>query len=310
MLDRILTKRYIRHARFRTIAGKILLVTVAAVCFPHTGSGQPSPSPSQTFESYLEKRFKSADPNWTIESLCPTQASAAAARIFRSYGSVFVVEDPVTLPAACIYDGESAVLKFQKALRTRSVLVGGIWLTFQEPAADALQRAVNQADEMGLRITPLDGAIAGSRTYGDSLRLWNGRFFRALDYWTRVGRLTADERDAITRADLQRKVEMVLEWEGRGIFFSTDRTRSILSSTAPPGASQHLSMLAFDVVEYGRPEIREVMNRNGWFQTVVDDPPHFTYLGVPDIELPARGLLVVQKGTHRYWIPNMSTPIR
>jgi len=30
-----------------------------------------------------------------------------------------------------------------------------------------------------------------------------------------------------------------------------------------------------DVTEFWNPELRTILNRNGWFQTVVDDPAHF-----------------------------------
>jgi hypothetical protein len=278
-------------------------------CFSQIGNGQPIAS-APTFDTYLTHRFRQANPDWSIESLCPAATNIVAARVFRSYGSMFVAGDLVKLPPVCIYSGEFAVLEFQRSLKPKTVISGGIEITLQESAADALQRAINQAGEIQQTITPLDGAIAGSRSYGDSLRLWNGRFFRALDYWTKVGRLTQADREAVTGVELQKRIEMILQWEAQGIYFSTDRTRSIFTSTAPPGASQHLSMLAFDIVEYGRPEIRDIMNRNGWFQTVVDDPPHFTYLGVPEIELPSRGLMLVQKGNSRYWIPNLVTVTR
>jgi hypothetical protein len=106
--------------------------------------------------------------------------------------------------------------------------------------------------------------------------------------------------------ELEAKIRQILEWEELGIFFSTDRSRSILTSTAPPGASQHIAMLAFDVVEYWSPEVREILNRNGWYQTVVGDAPHFTFLGLPEAELPGRGLKLVYKGGHNFWVPNLT----
>ena len=107
------------------------------------------------------------------------------------------------------------------------------------------------------------------------------------------------------QVDLEKKIEKILEWESQGIYFSPDRTRSILTSTAPPGTSQHLALLAFDVVEFRNPPVRATLNKNGWFQTIVDDPAHFTYLGLPESELPGRGLIAVAKGGHQYWIPHL-----
>jgi hypothetical protein len=265
------------------------------------------PLRSFSFEEYLTARFAQADPSWNLGTLCPVDSNVVAARVLREYGSMFIA-DAVHLPDTCMFAGEGEVKRFQKKLETKTVYSGGIAITLQTQAAEALQAAVEQATREGLSIRPLDGAIAGSRSYGDTLMLWNGRFFKALDYWTRRGRLTADDREAISRVDLQKRIEMIMEWEALGIYFSTDRTRSIFTSTAPPGASQHLSMIAFDAVEYGHPAVREILNRNGWYQTVVGDPPHFTYLGWREAELPRRGLQLIARGSHRYWVPKLPAP--
>lgn len=268
------------------------------------------PLRSFSFEEYLTARFTQVNPSWNLGTLCPVDSNVVAARVLREYGSMFVAGDSVQLPDTCMFGGEPEVKRFQKKLKTKTVYSGGLPITLQQQAADGLQASIEQAAREGFSIRPLDGAIAGSRSYGDTLMLWNGRFFKALDYWTRRGVLTAEDRDAISRVGLQKRIEMIIEWESRGIFFSTDRTRPIFTSTAPPGASQHLSMIAFDVVEYGQPTVREILNSNGWFQTVVGDPPHFTYLGLHEGELPRRGLLLIARGSHRYWVPNLSAPTR
>ena len=280
-----------------------ILIAVLVLVLQQTGFSQPLPSPS--FEAFIADRFARSDASWTLEKFCPVTTNVVAARVLREYGAVYAAGESVTLPPVCIWNGESEVLRFQKSVKTRSIEPGGLPMIFQEKAADSLHKAISEALEQGLRITPLDGVIAGSRSYGDTLMLWNGRFFSGLDYWTKRGRLTAADRDNISRVDLQKRIEMILAWESRGMFFSTDKSRSILSSVAPPGTSQHLSMLAFDVVEYGQPAIREIMNRNGWFQTVVGDPTHFTFLDLPESALPGRGLRPVERGRTRYWVPNI-----
>ena len=191
------------------LSSVLLTVFIPVVCLSQIGSGQPV-APS-SFEAFLTQRFRQTQPEWSLESLCPITTSAVAARVFREYGSVFAAADSVTLPAVCVYPGEAAVIKFQKGIKTRSIETGGIQIDLQEDASDALERAINQAAEIELTITPLDGAIAGSRSYGDSLRLWNGRFFRALDHWTRVGKLTPADRELILGADLQKKIEMIIQ---------------------------------------------------------------------------------------------------
>ena len=285
-----------------------LLFTTLLIALPLGAPSQPLRSFS--FEEYLTARFTPANPSWNLGTLCPVDSNVVAARVMREYGSMFVAGDSIELPDTCMFGGEPEVKRFQKKLKTKTVYSGGLPITLQLKAAEGLQASIEQAALEGFSIRPLDGAIAGSRSYGDTLMLWNGRFFRALDYWTRRGSLTAEDRDAISRVDLQKRIEMIIEWEARGIYFSTDRTRSIFTSTAPPGASQHLSMIAFDVVEYGQPTVREILNSNGWFQTVVGDPPHFTYLGLHEGELARRGLQLIARGSHRYWVPNLSAPTR
>lgn len=281
----------------------LLLTLVLLLILPLTIFTQPLAT--ATYEAVLSDRYKKTDAAWTFESFCPVSTNIVAATVLAEYGAIFAATESVTLPTRCVFYGESEVLRFQKQLKTKTIEPGRVRITLQETAGNALQKAMDEAHNDGLAITPLDGSIAGSRTYGDTLMLWNGRFFSALDHWTGMKRLTAADRDMISRLDLQKRIEKIIEWESQGIFFSTSRTRSIFTSTAPPGTSQHLSMVAFDIVEYGEPGVIAILNRNGWYQTVIGDPPHFTFLGIPETELPGRGLLQVAKGGYRYWVPNL-----
>ncbi|TAE61358.1 MAG: peptidase M15 [Nostocales cyanobacterium] len=79
---------------------------------------------------------------------------------------------------------------------------------------------------------------------------------------------------------------------------------NILSLVAPPGTSQHLWGLALDL-RVSNQEQRQALNENGWFQTVVKDTPHWTYLGWDEQSLIKFGLKnkIVQGIT--YWV----TPI-
>ncbi|MEO8572875.1 MAG: hypothetical protein ABI481_02810 [Pyrinomonadaceae bacterium] len=273
-----------------------------------SADAQPALSPAPVyFEQVLEKRLSSAaNPgDVTFEKFCPVSTDIIAMRIMQSYGSMFVASDAIKLPDTCVSKGDGEIRKFQQKLEKKSLEINGIQMDFQAAATTALQSSINEAAAVGLSITPLDGAIAGGRSYGDTLMLWNSRVFPALEFWIRRGRLSPDARDEIGRLDLKKKIEQIIEWESQGIYFSTDRTRSILTSTAPPGTSQHLYLTAFDVTEFWNAETRSILNRNGWFQTVVDDPAHFTYLGYSEADLPARGLIAVAKGGHQYWVPNL-----
>jgi hypothetical protein len=61
-------------------------------------------------------------------------------------------------------------------------------------------------------------------------------------------------------------------------------------------------MLAMDIREHEDARVRAILAKHGWFQTVYSDLPHFTYLGVPETELPRLGLVTRQNAGHTFWI--------
>ena len=98
---------------------------------------------------------------------------------------------------------------------------------------------------------------------------------------------------------------MVLELEENGLYFAKDLSKSIIYSVAPPGTSQHLSMLALDVAEFDDKDVRALLIEHKWFQTVVSDLPHFTYLGVREDELADLGLKKVLSCHRTFWLPDV-----
>ena len=64
-------------------------------------------------------------------------------------------------------------------------------------------------------------------------------------------------------------------------------------------------MLAFDVAEFSDPKVRAILADNYWYQTVTSDLPHFTYLGVPETELPRLGLKKVAFAERDFWVPDI-----
>src|SRR5882762_1676604 len=104
---------------------------------------------------------------------------------------------------------------------------------------------------------------------------------------------------------LHQQVAEVLELEHSGIYFSKDLSKSILYSIAAPGTSQHIAMLAFDVNEFDNPRVREILAKHGWFQTVLSDLPHFTFLGLKEKDLPKHGLKRMEVDGQTFWIPNV-----
>src|SRR5438105_13870173 len=93
------------------------------------------------------------------------------------------------------------------------------------------------------------------------------------------------------------QVSRILEMEeSEQVYFGTFFDKSILYSVAAPGASQHLSKLAFDVAEYEDPEVKEALGQHGWYRTVPHDLPHFTYLGLAQDAMTDCGLERVELG--------------
>jgi hypothetical protein len=66
-------------------------------------------------------------------------------------------------------------------------------------------------------------------------------------------------------------------------------------------------MLAFDVNEFFVDRVREILAAEGWFQTVLSDLPHFTFLGLQQGELVERGLKAVQVSGQKFWIPDVAS---
>lgn len=239
-----------------------------------------------------------------IDSVCPP-SDPVSRRILEEYGAIFVANKKVTPPPVCIFTTEEQVTKFQDAAGFEAEVFGFDEVELQPEALKSLNKARKDAQKEGLDITPRDGAEAGRRNYEDSVRLWNSRFEPALDYWLSQGRLTQEQVTRLRNLPLSQQVAEVLELEKNGIYFSKDLSKSILYSIAAPGASQHIAMLAFDVNEFDNPRVREIMAKHGWFQTVLSDLPHFTYLGLKEKDLPKNGLRSLEINGQVFWIPNV-----
>src|SRR2546423_6353480 len=240
----------------------------------------------------------------SFESFCPA-GDRVARRVVEEYGAMFVAEG-VRLPAACLFESEEEVTSFQREAGWRAEDLSGATVELQPAAMEALLRAREDVRADGLDITPRGGSEAGRRSFADSLRLWRSRCDPALEHWCARGRLAREEAERVRSLPLREQVAAVLELEGRGLFFSKDFSKSVLRSVAAPGASQHLAMLAFDASEFADARVRAALARNGWFQTVLSDLPHFTYLGLGERHLPARGLRRVEAGGQTFWIPSMA----
>jgi hypothetical protein len=241
-----------------------------------------------------------------LDNICPP-SDPVSRRILEEYGAIFVADKKVTPPPVCIFTNEEQVTKFQDEAGFEAEVIGYDEVELQPEALRKLNKAREEAQKEGLDITPRDGAEAARRNYEDSVRLWNSRFEPALDYWQSQGRLTAEQVAHLRSLPLSQQIAEVLELEKSGIYFSKDLSKSILYSIAAPGTSQHIAMLAFDVNEFENPRVREIMAKHGWFQTVLSDLPHFTFLGLKEKDLPKHGLRSVEINGQVFWIPNVAT---
>jgi hypothetical protein len=233
-----------------------------------------------------------------------TPTDEIAKKLLREYGAVFIARNGVTPPNVVVFRDQNEVAAFQKSVKTQTEAIGGMPMTLQAAAMKALVSSIDEAKINGLSITPRD-VDSAARSHDDSVELWASRVEPALEHW--VGKKKISEADAERIASLPpfEQVSEVLQLEKKKLWFAKDLKKSIIYSVAPPGTSQHLSMLAFDVKEYDDSNVREILAKHGWYQTVVSDLPHFTYLGVAESELKSLGLKKARHDGRVFWVPDI-----
>ena len=269
---------------------------------PDINVEKKEPTASTPFYAELKKALRVR--KLKLELVCD-MSNPVSRRVLEDYGAMFLAATRVTPPPVCVFRSEEEVSEFQTRAKFTAAVIGGDQIELQPAAMSALLAAREEARELGLNITPRGGSEAATRSYQDTFRLWNTRFLPALKYWNSRGRLSKEQVTILRRLPLSEQVREVLELEKSGIFFSKDFSKSILYSIAAPGTSQHLAMLALDVEQFADERVRRILARHGWFQTVKSDLPHFTYLGLKEKDLSARGLRPLISGRQLFWIPNI-----
>ncbi|MBD2438398.1 D-alanyl-D-alanine carboxypeptidase family protein [Nostoc sp. FACHB-110] len=183
--------------------------------------------------------------------------------LLRSYGAAFVnPSNDVKLPPNVLFNSEEETQEFQKQLTLEKVTQTNDCY-LQKAAAEALNKARTQQH------IPLKSGYGQSdctRNFATNLRFWHKYANNKTLENVKQGKETA-----------------------------------ILGLVAPPGASQHLWGLAIDL-GVSNPQQRQVLNQNGWFQTVVKDVPHWTYLGIPAEDLPKFGFKSQVVQGISYWL--------
>lgn len=225
-------------------------------------------------------------------------------KLLREYGAIFVAKGAAIAPKTVIFKDEPAVSFFQSSLKTTSEKIGTFSIELQSAAMISLKEAMAEAKQANLTITPR-AADSAKRTYSETVSLWASRVNPGLEHWVKQGKLQKAEADRIKSLSPFEQVAEIFKLEEQGMFFAKGLDKSIIYSVAPPGTSQHLSMLALDINEHDKKQVREILARHGWFQTITSDLPHFTYLGAKEEELPSLGLEKNDTGDRVYWIPAM-----
>ena len=273
-----------------------------------TPTPRPSPTSSPTNANQMSNNSNTKTSATGFTANLPDgfqQPTDDASRLLlKEYGAVFVARGGVTPPKTVVFKDQSEVSSFQSSLKTSTESIGGFSLELQAAAMEGLRKAIADAKAAGLSISPRDKDSA-KRSYDETIALWNSRVDPALKHWVGKGRITQAQADKIRSLSPYEQVPEVLKLEQQGIYFAKDLSKSIIYSVAPPGTSQHLSMLAMDVKEHEDSKVREILAKHGWYQTVVSDLPHFTFLGVGDSELPNLGLKKVTDGGRTFWIPQL-----
>lgn len=235
-------------------------------------------------------------------------SSSVERRLFSEYGAIFTTK--ATAPPSIIFADASEVDRFQARLAVRRARIGNHEIELQSEAMQAMLAAVDEVERQGGTLTAR-AADAGGRSYQDTVGLWLRNVTRGLEHWESLGRISAEKAQVVRDLAPVEQVGVILELEqAHELFFGTFFDRSILYSVAAPGASQHLSLLAFDVTEYEDREVERVLGLHGWHRTVPNDLPHFTYLGHTPEALVDEGLTQVIRNygerAYRFWIPNLS----
>lgn len=267
------------------------------------GAGAPATRPAAPAPSRRTPNGKTVKSSLLASRLRQCASNPVCLRLVAEYGAVLGADTgQVTLPPGYVFRSEAEVQRFQRRAGVASEVVGGVRVELQLRALKAFLAARAEARRLGLDITPM-GEYAARRSYADTVRLWQNRVKEALRQWVGRGRLTGAEAARLRGLAPEKQLVEILRLEERGIYFGAGYGKSVLHTVAAPGASQHNVMLALDVEQYNNPAARQILARHGWFQTVENDAPHFTFLGVAQSELPSRGLRRVSNGGRTFWLP-------
>jgi hypothetical protein len=285
-----------------------LTLLLLAVLADSSCRGAPPASPAREAGPAAQTSPRAA-PSKFLEQLprgfpLPAPKDVLGGRLLRAYGAVLVARGGAIPPPCLIFPDAESLADWRDGLKIGRATIAGKVVELQAPALAALLAARAEARKARLNIT-LRARDGAARTYARTAQLWRWRVHAALTHWVKAGRLSKREAARLRALPPREQIPDILNLEEQGLFFSADFKKPILDSVAPPGASQHLSMLALDIRQYENRRVRAILAGHGWFQTVRLDLPHFTYLGVPESALPSLGLKPVEAKGRTFWVPDL-----
>lgn len=285
----------------------LLTLFIGAGCWSVGSKAEPS-SDATTISPIDNTHMTEANPKKGFLDNLPKDfeqpTDDAGKLLLREYGAVFLARNGAVPPKKVVFKDEADVAAFQATLPRSSETLGAYKVDLQTAAMTTLKEAIAEAKIAGLTITPR-GPDSARRGYDQTVSLWASRVNPGFVHWVGLGKVTQAEANRIKALTPYQQVPEILKLEQSNIFFAKDLSKSIIYSVAPPGTSQHLSMLALDVSEFENPQVRLILAKHGWFQTVSSDLPHFTYLGVNESELPGLGLKKVENSGRVFWVPDI-----
>lgn len=258
--------------------------------------------PDNTMKDTPSNEVKNGGFNANLPSGFNQPNDPVGQKMLKEYGAMFVAKG-VTPPSKVVFNSESEVSAWQSSVSTSKENIGGTNIELQTPAMNALKKAIAEAKQNGTSITSRGGSDAAKRNYSGTVTNWKSRVEPNLKYYVGQGKIAQAEADRINSLPIPEQISEIFKLEDKGMWFAKTRDKSIIYSVAPPGTSQHISMLALDVSEFENAKVRDILANNGWFQTVKSDLPHFTYLGVSESELPKLGLKKVSDSGRSFWTP-------
>ncbi len=232
-----------------------------------------------------------------ITMLCPPEDPVNRI-VLETYGAIYVADPAVSVSPNCIPTREE-LDAFYRSVKFETATLGRVSVTLQKPALDALRQVRTEAAALGLTVTPI-GTRASLRDYDDTVEIWQRNLGNGIS--TASG-ISASQLRRLRSADARESIAAVLEVEGRGTLLGSGGGTSILHIAAPPGTSQHISGLSIDIAEHESDQVRALMSKHGFIQTIRSDFTHFTYLGQSDTA--SLGLVAVTVDGRVFFVPKI-----